>query len=150
MRPIRRFLALDSSDRLYLLEAWLYLAASRLALSRIPFRYLAPRLGRQLPLEQGENPLAASSVLARTLTHAVGVAARHTPWNSTCLVQAIAGRLILRRRGLRSRIFLGTRKDEKGNLAAHAWLQSGDEILLGAAGRETFTALSSIGDPLPP
>jgi hypothetical protein len=50
---------------------------------------------------------------------------------------------MLRRRGLSSRLFLGTRRDETGALAAHAWLQLGREIILGGGGRPTFTALSS-------
>jgi len=53
---------------------------------------------------------------------------------------------MLRRRGLSSRLFLGTRRDEAGGLAAHAWLQLGREIILGGGGRPTFTALSSFDD----
>ena len=53
---------------------------------------------------------------------AVQVAGRHTPWQSKCLVQAIAARLMLGRRGVAGTIYLGPAKDLDGQLKAHAWL----------------------------
>ena len=148
MSALRKFLALSWRDRLLLLEAWCYLGAARIALLTIPFRHIARRLGRQFPADHAIPSPSPALPEARRIGWAVELMSRHTPWESACLAQSMAGKFMLRRRGLTSWLFLGTRKEASGDLAAHAWLQSGDEILLGGAGRETFTALSSFGEPV--
>lgn len=146
MKALGKFLGLGWTDRFLLLEAWLYLGAARAALLAIPFRRIAPHLGRQLPAEDRAPSRTAADAAARRVAGAVELMARHTPWESACLAQTIAGKFMLRRRGLSSHLFLGTRKDETGSLTAHAWLQAGDEILIGGAGHETFTVLGRFRD----
>src|SRR5512135_974690 len=129
-----------------LLEAWFGLAVARLTLLSVPFKRIAPRLGKQL----GPGELAVTSgvapPMARSIGQAVERAARHTPWDSTCLTQTITGKSMLRRRGVPSRLYLGTRKDETGHLVAHSWLLVGDEVLIGGGSHETFTPLSAFED----
>ena len=143
LSALRKLLALSWSDRFLLIEAWINLGAARLALLTVPFKHIAPRLGRQLPPDHPVRDLPTIPPVARRIAWAIDVMSPRTPWESACLAQAVAGKFMLRSRGLSSRLFLGTRKDETGDLAAHAWLQLGQEILLGGGGRPTFTALSS-------
>ncbi len=146
MNPLRKFLQLNRAERSLLVEAWFRLAAARLTLLSVPFKRIAPRLGKQLlPGELPEAP-QGTSPLARSIGRAVERAARYTPWDSTCLTQTIAGKIMLRRRGLPSRLYLGTRKDESGRLVAHSWLLVGNEVLIGGGGHETFTPLSAFED----
>jgi len=106
-----------------LLEAVFWLGLALLALRLLPFRQLAPHLG----IHRYETPatilalLAAASAL--TITRAVQRAARNPPWECQCLVQAVAGKAMLRRWGLPSTLYLGIAKDEDANLFAHAWLR---------------------------
>ena len=146
MSALRKFLDLHWNERLLLMEAWLYLGAARAALLVIPFRDIAPRLGR--PWGADAVPIADSPApaMARQIGWAVEIMARHTPWESACLAQSIAGKFMLGKRGLSSLLFLGMKKDEAGKLTAHAWLRVGDEILVGGAGHSTFTVLCSYGD----
>lgn len=51
--------------------------------------------------------------------------------NKPCLIQALALRLMLRQRGLDSTIEIALRHDEKGELAAHAWLKYEGHTLIG-------------------
>lgn len=147
MRAVGKYLALGWTDRLLLIEAWLYLGAARLALLAIPFRRIAPHLGKQISPTSVQQPdPEAVPPQARRVAGAVETMSRHTPWESACLAQAIAGKWMLRRRGLSSRLYLGTRKDPSGNLKAHAWLQSADEILIGGESHETFVVLSGFSD----
>ena len=146
MSALRKFLALRWSQRLVLVEAWWYLGAARLALLTIPFRHISPHLGQQLEAASTPTGASAPPAGARQVGWAVEIMARHTPWESACLAQTIAGKWMLQRRGLSSRLYLGTRKDETGKLTAHAWLQAGDEILIGGAGHDTFTVLGTFGD----
>jgi hypothetical protein len=145
---LRKLAALNWRDRFLLLEAWIYLGAARAALLAVPFRHIARCLGRQFPPDHAVDEESTAPNDARRIAWAVEVMSRHTAWESACLAQAIAGKFMLRRRRLVSWLFLGTRKDAAGNLEAHAWLQCGSEILLGAGGRESFTALSSFGGPV--
>ena len=80
---------------------------------------------------------------AARVAWAVETMSRHTPWESACLAQAIAGKYMLRRRGVASELYLGTRKDDRNQLLAHAWLSVNGSIILGGGGRDTFTALSA-------
>lgn len=143
MKALRKFRALEPGDQRLILEACVYLGVARAALLVVPFRIIAQRLGRQLSPGDSTLPSGAPAPVARRIGSAVERMARRTPWNSTCLTQTIAGKFMLRRRGLSSRLYLGTRKDESGRLLAHSWLLVGNEILIGGGGHETFTALSS-------
>jgi hypothetical protein len=131
-------------DRLLPLEAAACLGLSRLAILLLPFRWLIPLLGQQ----QHETPAADTPTLHPTLqgiARAVAVMSRHTPWENTCLVQAVAAKLMLRRRGIPSTLYLGVSKGEQG-LVAHAWLRSGACILTGDAGRQRFTVISTFAE----
>jgi hypothetical protein len=144
---LRKFLGLDRRQQLLLIEAWVYLGAARAALLSVPFKNISRYLGHQLKPEDKIPTSGPTPPMAREIAWAVEVMSRHTPWESACLAQSIAGKLMLGRRGLASRLSLGLRKDEAGKLAAHAWLQAGNETLIGALGHGTFTVLSTFGDP---
>jgi hypothetical protein len=143
---LRKFLALPLRRQLLLLEAWTYLGAARAALLSLPFRRLSRYLGAQLNPEREVYLTGPAPAAAREIGWAVEVMSRHTPWESACLAQSVAGKFMLRRRGLGSLLALGLRKDEAGKLTAHAWLRSGGQILIGGAGHETFTVLSTFGE----
>src|SRR5512135_610321 len=49
------------------------------------------------------------------------------PWmNALCLPRALAAHAMLRRRGIASRLCLGVARD-RGELAAHAWVEIGND-----------------------
>lgn len=58
------------------------------------------------------------------------VAAR-LPWRADCLVQALAAKRWLGRRGIKSTLTLGVAKDPQSTFEAHAWLTAGDRIVTG-------------------
>ena len=61
---------------------------------------------------------------------------------SECLVKAIAGMKMLEKRNIESTLYLGTAKDENGELIAHAWLRSGPFYISGAEVMERFTVVA--------
>lgn len=129
-----------------LLEAVLWLGLARLAIALLPFRRVATHLGRPCH----ETPVASlplpAAVSALTVTRALQRATRNLPWRCHCLVQALAGKAMLRRRGLPSTLYIGVAKDENADLCAHAWLRCGDRILTGREEAHRFTVLSTFGD----
>ena len=62
--------------------------------------------------------------------------------NALCLPQALAAQLMLRRRGIASRLCLGVaRHANDSSLSAHAWLEVGQGAVVGGQGAIGFTRL---------
>lgn len=133
--------------RLLLAEAWICLAWARL-LKSISFSRMAPRLGEYMS-ETSRLREPSHEILLLQISQAILKVSRHTWWDSQCLVMAIAGMTMLKRRGIPSTLYLGTAKDECGKMIAHAWLRSGNVILTGAKGMERFTVVAAFGKQLP-
>jgi hypothetical protein len=131
---IGKYLGFSHRERMAVMEAALCLACARLLLW-IPFRRLAPFLGRAQPAG-GAQPLVTLPDERRrealSVRRALLRVSRHLPWHSSCLVCAIAGRIMLRRRHMPSVLLLGARSDPQTDLAAHAWLQCGEVDVIGA------------------
>jgi hypothetical protein len=81
--------------------------------------------------------------LIKSLTRAVRRTGRHAPWKTKCLVDAITAKLLLRRHGIPSVLYLGVHKDKGEKLVAHAWLKCGDKFITGRKGYRKFIVVSS-------
>jgi hypothetical protein len=129
-RPLRRFAQVDNHRRALTIEAVTWLLLARLALIFISFPRLARRLGTFVP------PNDARALQARIRTSqdqvqsaedigwAVTRAARYVPFNAVCLPQAMAARVMLKRRGVSSVLHFGAGKGQDKPLDAHAWLDA--------------------------
>ena len=71
-----------------------------------------------------------------------GAAAR-TPWLSTCLVQSLAGYVMLRRHDVPSVVYLGVAKDAGGELIAHSWLRCGDRLVTGGSSQHRYSVIAA-------
>jgi len=111
----------------------------------VPFRKTAVWLGGVAAPAQERATDSLQVQRARFVARRVARLARHTPWRMTCLVQAIAGSLLLRRRGIATIIRFGVAHSEAG-LSAHAWLIVGDQILLGGEAASDFQPLADMGE----
>ena len=122
-----------------LVEAALSLTLARLALRLLPFRWLAPSAAEPGPARAGT---AGPDPRAAGVGRAVERAAARLPWRSTCLVRALAGRLMLTRRGVPSVLCLGVAKDT-GAIRAHAWLVAGGGTVCGGPEAPDYTAIAA-------
>src|SRR5688572_13040102 len=104
------------ADRGLLVEATLRLAAARLALLLLPFRFLSPHLGAPMQETGEEN---TDPVLLRRVAWAVGAVSRRAPWRCQCLEQGIAAKMMLRRRRLANTLYLGVARGDQ-QIEAHA------------------------------
>jgi hypothetical protein len=68
----------------------------------------------------------------RRIAWGVAAAARLVP-GASCLTQALAGQYLLARQGNASKISIGIEKGTGSELRAHAWLMSGNHIVLGGS-----------------
>ena len=142
MKALRKLLDLPGADSGLLLEAALILGVARLAIVILPFRHIAPWLG----VRQSATPTAplpeAHARLVKRIGWAIHTAANHLPWQAVCLPQAIVAKLMLRRRGFASTLYLGASHDGAG-FKAHAWIRAGDVIVTGYQDMQRYTVVSS-------
>lgn len=128
--PLRRFAQVDGRRRTLAVEAMLYLAAARLGLAVLPFPRLARRFGTATPPQDARTMAAATPAsiqdaqVAQDIGWAVTRAARYLPFRAVCLPQAMAARMMLRRRGIASIMHFGTARGGDRSIAAHAWLDA--------------------------
>lgn len=61
-----------------------------------------------------------------------------------CLPRALATHAMLRRRGITSRVCLGVAR-QQDKLAAHAWVEVGDDRTVASPGSGAFTRLAEFG-----
>lgn len=140
---LHRFLRLPNGERSLLAEAARSLALARLAVKAVPFRRLAPILSKR---GLAPSRVGTPDQLDR-IGWAIQTASRHVPWRCRCLEQAIAGKMMLRRRGIANILWLGAAKDGERGIAAHAWLQCGTWFVTGGTeGGRHYAALASFSD----
>lgn len=128
MRRWRGWQAIPSDMRRLLVEAALTLAWTRLLVA-FGLRFCTPWM-----IRPGSNATPVPPLLERRLRYALRIAANTVPWKSVCLPNAVAGKLMLQRRGWQSTIHLGVGFEPSGALHAHAWLEAGGIIITGQEG----------------
>ena len=69
-------------------------------------------------------------------------AARHVPFKAVCLPQAMAGKMMLRRRGVVSVLSFGLAVDQAGDFEGHAWLAAAGVKVTGFPVAEEFTEIA--------
>lgn len=132
-----RLRRLASRDGARAVEAVAYLALARAAVVALPFPVLARRLG----VRWAETPAVASDDPASyRVGWAVAAAARRVPWRSECLEQAVAAKVMLRRRGIDSTLYLGVARDP---FEAHAWLRVGTLHVTGGQDVARYAVVAS-------
>ena len=83
---------------------------------------------RNVCKQTAQGPAKAEVLSAVTVS--VARAQRRLP-QASCLSRAVAGWIMLRRRGVRASVRVGARRDAAGVLA-HAWLQCGSQEVFGS------------------
>ena len=137
------------ADRRLLAEAAFCLAAARALVLSVPFRHLSARLGTSGRESSTAAPGDAVAGAIRKVRWAVQATSRRLPWRCACLEQGVAAKMMLRRRGIASTLYLGVAREAAAGATAHAWLRSGPLVITGAAGRERFAVVAAFADEEP-
>jgi hypothetical protein len=129
--------------RVYLREAAVMLVLARLAVRFVPTARIfawAERPPRRIR-RFATGDIAWVSWAVENLGTKPGM-------NALCLPRALAAHAMLRRRGIASRLCLGVARD-RDTLSAHAWVEIGDDKIVGGAEADGFTRLATFGGALP-
>ena len=129
-RRLVRFTQVGNRRRVLLVEAVTWLLLARLSLIFVSFPKLARHLGTLVAPTDARALRAKSQYphdhahLAQEIGWAVTRAARHVPFKAVCLPQAMAARVMLKRRGVDSVLHFGARIGQDKPIDAHAWLDA--------------------------
>lgn len=111
-------------------EACAAMLAARITLAIRPFSQVSRSLG---DFARPDDPRAADQAAAtteadaatsRSVRWAIRAAAPFLPFRAVCLQQAMAARVMLRRRGIASVMHFGAPAEGKRPIDAHAWLDA--------------------------
>ncbi|MFC5652875.1 lasso peptide biosynthesis B2 protein [Paenibacillus solisilvae] len=140
---MKMFLSMSPYMKRLVVEAFIYLGWARI-LKALPFSKIASSLGKRME----ETPFQRDRVNEAELLQiakAIHIVSRNTWWESKCLVMAIAGMKMLERRRINSTLYLGTARNSRGQMIAHAWLRSGPLYLTGADEMDKYTVVGIFG-----
>ncbi|TPJ82685.1 lasso peptide biosynthesis B2 protein [Mesorhizobium sp. B2-6-2] len=126
MRNWSRLRSLSAREMLFLARCLTVVSVVRLALTLSSYN-------RVRRLVTGLHARRDASVAdLRRVAWGVAAAARLVP-GASCLTQALAGQYLLARQGSASKISIGIEQGTGSELKAHAWLMSGNHIVLGGS-----------------
>jgi len=131
MHALKRVAGLGPVGWLDMVRASLELALARRLIG-------ARTAGDLLRTARGGQPSVASGALSPgqlrlvdRVAFSVPRVAERVPWRSDCLVQALAARRWLRRKGIPTILHVGVHKKVPAEFEAHAWLMQGSKIVTG-------------------
>jgi len=131
------------------LETCVALILAKVVLRLFPFRWVTRSLAIQVQPQRGKVPDQIHDDL-RDWARALNACARHLPFSATCLVQAVAGSMLLKLRRRNIAIWIGVKKSPDGTLAAHAWLLCDDRVVTGGTSYGDYHILAKMMGDQPP
>ena len=114
------------------LLAYYYSAKFRMQLLLRPAGRLKKAWGRE-GRESAQTESVERYRQAGRISRIVNKVCDKTPWESKCLVRALAAQRLLHLRGLPSTLYLGCGMED-GKMVAHAWLRCGEIYVTGGDG----------------
>ncbi|MEJ2649821.1 MAG: lasso peptide biosynthesis B2 protein [Sedimentisphaerales bacterium] len=131
MKLYRNFLSLSPDERKLFIQVSFTLIAFRAALRLIPFKKLLRLIDRFKPAPVSTD---LDALYKERYVRAVSRAGNHVLRNNVCLPQALAVYTMLKRHGESAQLQIGVRKDDRGDLKAHAWVENRGQVLIGGVG----------------
>ncbi|HMQ29535.1 MAG TPA: lasso peptide biosynthesis B2 protein [Chloroflexaceae bacterium] len=125
--PLAALAGLRPHERRLLLLALPIVLSARAGLWLLTPRRLAPMLVR---LAEATAAPQAHTDYAERAARAVARASRLVP-GADSLTQAMATLTLMRRRGLTGRLRRGVRRDRRGALLTHAWVEHNGRVIIG-------------------
>lgn len=141
---INSFVRLNKETRKLFTKAYVLCGYYRFRMLFTPFNSLAKKIGR-LGVESSDHFCESEMAYIKRVRKVVILAGRYTPWESLCLVQALAVQHLLDKRALDNTVYLGLGKGEDNKPIAHAWIKHGGKVIVGEKGIEKFSVVAMFG-----
>jgi hypothetical protein len=130
-------------DIILFIEAWILLAFSRLLLIFYTFKKIVLIMSKLSKKKSNNNIVTDNTKLLQKINIGILRGSTYSPWRTKCFEQALAAKIMIKRRHITSTIFFGIRKNDKSKLLAHAWLIANDFIVTGGPKIDQYTVITS-------
>lgn len=127
LRKIRSFFRLPNTEKWLILELLATLFIVEITLRFLPFKIVMKWLGNTQYL--GKHQLNELTPELRQIRYSLRRLGHYLPFIK-CYNKALTARILLRRRGYASTLYIGFKK-ENGKLKGHAWLTSSTQMVIG-------------------
>jgi hypothetical protein len=121
----KKFMAQSFRKKLLFFEALLFQFIAGLILKLVPFRNIPRLFALPSHLTSHISRLTShfSHLTSQEIKQAIIITCGLSPWKNKCLVQSLAARWMLNRRGIHSQLSLGVTLGRDKKMIAHAWLK---------------------------
>lgn len=151
-KTLKRYRDRTPEERRAVTRAGLLIAGLQAALAALPFRHVMRGVYRVAgPGSPPGSDSAESSQFDRDLAvWAVEAAGRRLLSRNPCLPKALAVLILFRRGGQDAELHLGVARETYGSVEAHAWVESGGQVVIGGdVPIETYTRLPGLDRKFP-
>jgi Transglutaminase-like superfamily len=138
LRMIDRLLQLTWAERKLLAAAFFSIWAARICLWILPFETIRALAERDLTARDVPSDKRPSVAM---IIRSIQATSRYVP-QATCLIQALAGKMLCAAFGHKVCLKIGVGKDQEGKFRAHAWLEQCGRIILGRSDGDYTLLLS--------
>ncbi len=83
-----------------------------------------------------------NQIIVQQVAKSIRRTVRYSPWKISCFAKGISAKTILKRKGIKSTLYLGVGKDGLNKITAHAWLRCGFVIVTGKEEMHRFTVVA--------
>ncbi len=146
LRKVETFWRLPIKRKFFFLLNYMLCGVAKTLIILLPYRVLSRYFGYSHRMTVASTlPTMKQRQRAYALGRAVRLAARHTPWDSSCLTQALVAKFWCDRWGIPYFLFIGLQKNSAKPLGkeAHAWLTTGPVAVTGGYCFESHHVISS-------
>ncbi|WBW98966.1 lasso peptide biosynthesis B2 protein [Oceanirhabdus sp. W0125-5] len=145
VRKLKTFLTIDRRYKISFVKAYIYTGIVRFLILFIPFKKLSRIIGKS----KEESPMKVNDEayrIAKEVRWVVTKAAMHTPWESKCLVQSITAQKMMKEKGISTTLYLGVKKNSKGDMTAHSWIRCGEYYITGGSNEEGYGVVAKFSN----
>ena len=141
LKKIKKYHALPKEERKLIAHCLLWLMYSYLLVRFIPLKCFVNVLGEhQKEAQSILNPEELAYLIR--LQKNMRRLKRNLPWNVKCFEEVIAAKKLLKKKAIKSTLYLGVARNEENKLIAHAWLKTDNRIVFGQNRQQKFTSVA--------
>ncbi|KYG84707.1 hypothetical protein AWW67_01295 [Roseivirga seohaensis] len=141
---LHKLISIRKKDILLYAVVLITLGFSRLCILIIPFRIIITWIGqvdKETPLDSSSNQI---NFVNRLKTIIIRVS-NNTPWESSCLIQALCAHWLLRLKSIAHTTYIGVRLNKMNLLESHAWVRTGNTIVTGEIDHQEYSVVGKLG-----
>jgi hypothetical protein len=140
-RKVKTFFRLEKSLLKLLPEALFFILLAQIGLAFYSFQKLSKSMGKLM--DESPNKDNKHTALLDQIGQSINMIANNLPWEAACYPRALCAKWMLIRRKINSTLYLGVKKNKVGITEGHAWLRSGNQIVVGKKGYKKYNIIAT-------